>query len=148
MKNIQVYRINSEAKIPTRNHNTDAGLDLYSVEDVFIQTGNTALVGTGVALKVSDGHVGKIEDRSSMGLKGLRTGAGVIDSGFSGEMKVVLHNLNNQEHDYLGKRGYWIKKGDKIAQLLIYKVEMPEIVEVSSLWNSNRGLKGFGSSGA
>lgn len=147
METVQVCRLISDAKLPTRAHSTDAGLDIFSIEDAFLPAGTTQIVATGVAIKVTEGYVGKIEDRSSMGLKGLRTGAGVIDSGFAGELKVVLHNLNNRDGEYLGVRGYWVRKGDKIAQMLLYKVETPEVVEVTSIWNSDRGVKGFGSSG-
>lgn len=147
MKNVQVHKLTSDAKLPTRAHPTDAGIDIFSTEDVFLPPGVTKLVATGVAVQVPYGFVGKIEDRSSMGVKGLRTGAGVIDSGFSGELKIVLHNLNNRDSEHLGVRGYWVKKHDKIAQLLLYKVETPAVVEVDSLWDSNRGAKGFGSSG-
>lgn len=147
MRTVQVCKLDPNAKLPTRTYSTDAGLDIFSTEDVFITAGTTQVVATGVAIQISEGYVGKIEDRSSMGLKGLRTGAGVIDCGFTGELKVVLHNLNNRDNEYLGVRGYWVRKGDKIAQMLLYKVETPEVIEVDSLWESDRGSKGFGSSG-
>jgi dUTP pyrophosphatase len=92
-----------------------------------------------------------------MAAKGLRTGAGVIDAGYAGEVGVVLHNLNNKSHPQHPKdldsiwnsveRGYQIKKGDKIAQLLIYKVAIDEPIEVQELWASERGAAGYGSSG-
>lgn len=149
VKSIRVYRINKEAKLPTRAYSTDAGMDLYSIENKFIPKGETVVVKTGVAIEVPEGMVGKVEDRSSMALKGLRTGAGVVDSGYTGEVSVVLHNLTSiaDWDDDLHERGYKIRKGDKIGQLLLYPIQSPEIVETNELWSSSRGSGGFGSSG-
>jgi dUTP pyrophosphatase len=159
MDQIQTYKINPEATLPTRNIETDAGLDIYSSVDMFIPLESTVLVATGIALNIPRGYVGKIEDRSSMALKGLKTGAGVVDSGFSGELSIVLHNLTcskdsiqafntmNNNGEWTIIKGYKIKKGDKIAQMLIYKVETPQVVEVNQLWDSERSDKGWGSSG-
>lgn len=151
MNKIEVYKINKYATLPTRNHSYDAGVDLYSLVDMFIPLGKTRLIPTGVAIHIEDGYVGIIGDRSSMALKGLRSGAGVIDAKFTGEIGIVLHNLNNEsQYDNvfsLGKLGYKVNKGDRIAQLIVYKCETPPIVEVQELWSSQRGSKGFGSSG-
>ena len=149
VESISVFRLNENAVLPTRANPTDAGLDLYAIEDVFIPVNKTQVVKTGVAIKIPDGYVGKVEDRSSMAVKGLRTGAGVIDSGYTGEVGVVIHNLNNDaEPGWYSSRGFYIKRGQKIAQLLLYKVETPKVEEVSILWSSERGSGGFGSSGA
>lgn len=147
--NISVSLLSENAKAPTRNNPLDAGLDLYSAEDVFIAQNETKVVKTGVAIAVPAGYVGKIEDRSSMAAKGLRTGAGVVDSGYTGEVGVVIHNITNTSNKdpILWRNGYSIKKGDKIAQILVYKVERPKVVVVASLQESDRGTKGFGSSG-
>lgn len=148
MKNLQVYKLNPEATLPTRNLSTDAGIDIYSAVDMFIPVHDNRIVTTGVAINVPDGYVGKIEDRSSMGKKGLRVGGGVIDAGYSGSLDIMLHNLSfDSEHDFFGNSGYFVKKGDKIAQMLVIKIELPEIVEVKELWKSERGSRGFGSSG-
>lgn len=153
MKELQVYKLNSNATLPTRNKTNDAGVDLYALEDVFIPLYSTALVKTGVAINVPEGYVGKIEDRSSLASKGLRTGGGVVDAGYSGDVGIVIHNLTNRSsgfgEDKFGQIGigYQIKAGDKIAQMLLYKVETPAVVETDRLWNSERGLYGFGSSG-
>lgn len=147
--NVNVSLLSENAKAPTRNNSLDAGLDLYAAEDIFIAQNETKVVKTGVAIAVPAGYVGKIEDRSSMAAKGLRTGAGVVDSGYTGEVGVVIHNITNTSNKdpVLWRNGYSIKKGDKIAQILIYKVERPTVTVVSSLENSERGGKGFGSSG-
>lgn len=149
MKTLQVYLRDEKAIKPTRNKATDAGLDLYALEDKFIELGSTAVIRTGVSINIPTGMVGKIEDRSSLGVKGLRTGAGVIDSGYTGEVGIVLHNLTSQlaSDPVLHRRGYQVRKGDKIAQLLLYSVETPHIEVVSNLWESERGAGGFGSSG-
>ena len=144
--------------LPTRNLKTNDGIDIYASEDVFIPQGTTKIVKTDVAIQVPEGYVGKIEDRSSLASKGLRTGGGVVDSGYAGEVKIVIHNLTNSDSpnganfnkpfviDHV-EFGYYIKAGDKIAQLLLYKVETPAVEEVKELWNSERKASGFGSSG-
>jgi dUTP pyrophosphatase len=151
---LKVKRLNENARLPTRAHSVDAGLDLYSIEDLFIEHGTTVKVKTGLVIDVPVGYVAKVEDRSGLASKGLRTGAGVIDPQFFGEINVVIHNLTNVD-DMDGvatlwdkaKFGYRIKAGQRIAQLLFYKVESPDIVEVSELGSSHRGESGWGASG-
>ena len=149
MKHLEVYIRNEKATPPSRSKSTDAGLDLVSAEDVFIELGSTRVVKTGIAVKVPEGFVGKIEDRSGLASKGLRTGAGVIDAGYNGEVGVVIHNLTSElaKDPVLLRPGYQIRRGDRIAQLLLYKVETPEVVVVDASWESERGSSGFGSSG-
>lgn len=155
MNKIKVFKLNENATVPTRTKETDAGLDIYALKDVFIPLGNTALIPTGIAIKIEPGYIGKIEDRSSMAIKGLRTGAGVVDAGYSGEVGIVLHNFNavnslaphGDYPNHFEVSGYQIKKGDKIAQIVIYAVETPEVEVVNELWTSDRGANGFGSSG-
>ena len=146
---VYVSLLSEKAKPPTRNNSLDAGLDLYALEDTFIELNQTKVVKTGIAVAIPYGHVGKIEDRSSMATKGLRTGGGVVDAGYAGEVGVVVHNLNNASNKdpVLWRGGYLIKAGDKIAQLLVYKVELPKVGVVESLETTDRGTKGFGSSG-
>lgn len=146
---IAISLLSEDATVPTRNNTLDAGLDLYAAEDMFIAQNETKVVKTGVAIAIPAGYVGKIEDRSSMAAKGLRTGAGVVDSGYTGEVGVVIHNITNAsvKDPVLWRNGYKIKRGDKIAQILVYKVERPEVTVITSLENSERGGNGFGSSG-
>lgn len=144
---VEVMRLNSNATLPTKAHGGDAGIDLYASEDVFIRTGETVVVPTGIAMNVPNGFYGKIEDRSSLASVGLRTGAGVVDAGYLGELGVVIHNLNNQsESSYRGK-GYQIKRGQRVAQIVIQQVTPVLLREVESLENTERGSRGFGSSG-
>lgn len=150
-KELLVYKLDDRAKLPTRAHAQDAGIDLYSIETRFIPKGTTNVVKTGVAIRIPDGYIGKLFDRSSMARDGLLVGGGVIDAGYTGEVSVVIHNLT---YGYESKgamseegMGYWVHEGQKIAQLVVSQIETPEVVQVHKLWNSERGEKGFGSSG-
>ena len=149
---IEVFKLDPEAKTPTRNNPNDAGIDLYALEDVTIFTGCTAKVKTGIAIHIPIGYVGKIEDRSGLAAKGLRTGGGVVDSGYSGDVTIVIHNFSAvsdlcNKTDTKMDTAYLIRKHDKIAQLLIYKVETQPVIEVKQLWTSDRSDNGIGSSG-
>lgn len=157
MNKIKVFKLSPEAKTPSRNKKTDAGLDLYALETVFIPIGTTAKIPTGVAIEIPEGYVGRVCDRSGMALKGLIVGAGVIDTGYTGDCSVVLHNFNAktltslflEEGAYKPQEltGYMVNAGDKIAQIMIFKIETPEVEIVEELWISERGSSGFGSSG-
>ncbi len=146
---MKVKKLNKEAILPTRNNKSDCGLDLYALYDVFIPVNTTTIVDTGIAIQIPENHIGKIEDRSSMATKGLRTGGGIIDPGYSGSVGVIVHNLNNRSYSdpVLHYFGYRIKKGDKIAQLVVSKVELLELQEVQDFSSSDRGNNGYGSSG-
>lgn len=134
---LKVKRLTETAKLPTKAHKTDAGFDLYADEEVYIEMGNVRLVSTGIAMKIPDGYCGIIKDRSSFGVKGHATLAGVIDSAYVGEIKVVIHSVH----------GITITKGMKFAQILIVPVPECEVVEVQDLDNTVRGCGGFGSTG-
>ena len=143
---VQVSRITESATIPTRAHITDAGYDLYADFEhkfILIKPGETKLVGTGIKIAIPRGYVGLIWDRSSMGVKGIHRYAGVIDSGYRGEVKVCLHNSNPEE----AKNNYVIETGDRIAQIIIQQAPVFEIREVKNLEEGDRGNNGFGSSG-
>lgn len=154
MKQLKVKKLSETSKLPTRAHQEDVGYDLYSDEDKFIEIGSTVKIKTNIALEIPYGHVGKIEDRSGLASRGLRTGAGVIDPNFRGNIEIVMHNFSNTESMY-SKDGQWdravmgyrVTAGDRVAQLLIYKVELPEIAVVKELESTSRGVKGFGDSG-
>ena len=137
---IQIKKINPEAKMPKYSLAGDAGMDLYSVEDLALRSGEKASVKTGIAIKIPEGYVGLFWDKSGISHKfGIKTLGGVIDSNYTGEYIVGLINL--------GKEDYKIEKGQKIAQVLFQKVETPEIEEVQELEDTNRGADGFGSTG-
>jgi dUTP pyrophosphatase len=148
MKTIQVKRLSDKAILPKRSYPNDAGLDLFASEDIFIPVGATVKIPTDIAVNIEPGYYAQISDRSSMGSNGLRTGAGIVDTGFTGNLCVVMHNLNYRKdeadrHTY----GYQIKAGDKIAQLVVQPVSLPIVEEVNELPNTDRSNNGFGSSG-
>jgi dUTP pyrophosphatase len=133
-------KINSDAKIPQFAQPGDAGMDLFSVEDLSLKPGERAGIKTGIALEIPLGYVGLIWDKSGVASKsGIKTAGGVIDSGYRGEIVVLLVNLSKDDYN--------IKKGQKVAQLLIQKVENPEILEADALTETARGEGGFGSTG-
>ncbi len=136
---LSVKKINNEAVLPTRAHSYDAGMDLYVNGRQVIIAHTTMAVSTGISMEIPEGFVGLIWDKSSVGAKGLKTLGGVIDSEYRGEVKVVIHNLNNEDIIF--------EHGQKIAQMLIQKVELVDIEEVADLSSTIRGEGGFGSTG-
>jgi dUTP pyrophosphatase len=146
---VEVKKLQKDVLAPTKAYAADAGLDIYSNEDVFINEGATAIINTGICLKIPYGYYGKIEDRSGLASIGLKTGAGVIDALYDGELKIVLHNINcNIETNFKGS-GYQVKKGQRIAQLILQPVVDVKLVEVQDLKldTNTRGGNGFGSTG-
>ncbi len=140
MIEVKIKKIKDDAKIPTYAHIGDAGMDLYSTQDIVVKEGERVKVSTGVAMEIPDGFVGLVWDKSGLSVNyGLKTLGGVIDSCFRGEIIVGVINLSNDD--------YCIEKGHKIAQMLIQKVELPDVVEVNELNLSQRGKGGFGSTG-
>jgi len=137
---LKVKKLLKEAKLPVRKREGDAGLDLYSVEDVNLNPGEWKAISTGIAVEIPKGYVGLIKDRSGLALKyALHCLAGVIDENYRGEIKVVVINL--------GREKVFIQKGTRIAQLLLVPYLKVEPVEVEELSDTERGEKGFGSSG-
>ena len=135
-----VKRLNEHATLPARGSPLAAGYDLSSSEDVSIPKGTRGLVGTGIAFTVPHETYGRIAPRSGLAVKkGIQVGAGVIDRDYTGEVKVVLFNHGDED--------FVIKKGDRIAQLILEKCETPLIEEVQEIKETQRGTKGFGSSG-
>ena len=130
------------AKLPTRAHPTDAGLDLAPSETTHIAPGVVTLVPTGVAVAIPEGHVGILAARSSLATKKsmtLANGVGVIDSDYRGEIKVPIIPLDGCHN--------LIQAGQKIAQLIILPIALPTVEVVSELPDSERGNGGFGSTG-
>lgn len=136
---LRFRKLNPTAKAPTRAHPDDAGLDLYAVDGADLRPGASAMVATGVSVEVPEGHVGLILDRSSMARLGLKTAGGVIDAGYRGEVGVILWNISKQAHR--------LSAGDRIAQLLIVPIAVPAVEEAEDLTETERGAKGFGSTG-
>lgn len=137
---IRVKKLHPDAKVPAFAHPGDAGMDLYSVEDMVIAPGARASVPTGIAIELPEGYVSLVWDKSGPSHKfGVKTLGGVLDSGYRGEYLIGLVNL--------GREPFEIKRGQKIAQLLIQRVEHPEIEETDELSDTSRGAGGFGSTG-
>ena len=139
--NIKIKKLNSEAKTPTYGHPNDAGMDFFSTKDYLIPTGSRILVETGISMAIPTGYVGLLWDKSGLGNKnGLTVLGGVIDCGYRGEIKVIIQNH--------GQGKYQIKKGQKIAQMLIQPIQSCTLEQVDSLEeNTSRGEGGFGSTG-
>lgn len=141
---VAIKRLHIDAILPTRAHDGDAALDLYAVGDTSILAGGWGTVETGVAVAIPSGFAGVVSSRSGLAFKsglGVLNSAGLIDSGYRGELKVCLQNISTLERR--------IKKGDRVAQLLIVPTPTVTVEEVEELPDSNdgRGHHGFGSTG-
>ena len=137
---MKVKLLHKEAKIPTRAYSS-AGYDLYCLEDEEIESLDSSLINTGVAVAIPAGHVGIVKSKSGLSVKAqLEVGAGVIDSDYRGELMVHIYNHHWRDN-------YEFKAGDKIAQLLIVPIFTPELDLVDDLDETDRAEKGFGSSG-
>jgi dUTP pyrophosphatase len=136
-----VKKLCYDARLPTRGSDGAVGYDLYSSEDATVpcQAGR-ALVSTGIAIRLPEGVYGRVAPRSGLAVKHcINVGAGVIDPDYTGEVKVVLFNH--------GMENFEIKKGDRIAQLILERCETPIIKEIGLLEETLRGSDGFGSTG-
>jgi dUTP pyrophosphatase len=136
---IQILRLSEEAVLPRRAHADDAGLDLSAIEDRELLPQKGVAVRTGIAIALPTGFVGMLADRSSMAKRGLKTAGGIIDAGYRGEIQVVLWNISGEAQ--------FVRRGERIAQLLILPIATPAVKEVTSLDETARGGKGLGSSG-
>ena len=138
---LKVKKLTFDAIVPTRGSDGAVGYDLYSSEDAIVpnQAGR-ALVGTGITVVLPPGVYGRVAPRSGLAVKHcINVGAGVIDPDYTGEIKVVLFNH--------GMNDFEIKKGDRIAQLVLERCETPPIEEISIVEDTERGSGGFGSTG-
>jgi dUTP pyrophosphatase len=141
--NLNVSRLKEEATLPSRANHGDAGLDLYACEAAHIGPGERWSVGTGIAVEIPDGHAGLVLPRSGLAREhgiSLVNSPGLIDSGYRGEISVLLINTDPAET-------FRVAPGDRVAQLVVAPVALAEPVEVDSLAGSARGEGGFGSSG-
>ena len=171
MTNIKVKKLHKDAITPTKAHASDAGFDLYALEDKIIEPGETALIKTGLAFELPDGYELQIRPRSGITLNTkLRVQLGTVDAGYVGEVGVIVDNINRDRNvvpdyylsvdgghisaiEYFGawnnfeKGSYLIRKGDRICQAIIQRLPDVELVEVDTLGDSERGAGGFGSTG-
>jgi dUTP pyrophosphatase len=140
---LRVGKLKENAILPSRAHEGDAGLDLYACEAAHIGPGERWSVGTGIAVEIPDGHAGLVLPRSGLAREhgiSLVNSPGLIDSGYRGEVRVLLLNTDPAVV-------FRVEPGDRIAQLLIVPVALPAPVEAEALAESARGEGGFGSSG-
>jgi dUTP pyrophosphatase len=139
---LQFRRLRDDAVVPVRAYDGDAGLDLAACERVELGPGERALVGTGLAVAIPEGHAGFVQPRSGLAAKNgvtIVNTPGLVDSGYRGELKVILLNTDEREP-------FVVEPGMRIAQLVV--LELPDVdpVEVDELPASERGVRGFGSS--
>ena len=138
-QSVKVKKLSAEARVPMKGTARGAGHDLYANEGTDVPARGQAIVGTRIAIGLPHNTYGRIVPRSSLVVQHrLTTNAGVIDSEYRGEVKVVLANLRDQP--------YQVEKGDRIAQLIIEKIDNRELQEVTQLDDTERGDQGFGSS--
>jgi dUTP pyrophosphatase len=140
---LRVAKLRDEAKMPSRAHDGDAGVDLYACEPAHLGPGERWSVGTGVAVEIPEGHGGLVLPRSGLARDhgiALVNSPGLIDFGYRGEVRVLLLNTDPAET-------FRVEAGDRIAQLVIVPVALAEPIEVEALAESARGDGGFGSSG-
>ncbi len=131
------------ARLPTRAHDGDAGLDLYAAEPATIEPGERAELATGIAIEVPEGHAGLVVPRSGLAARhgiSLVNSPGLIDAGYRGEVRILLLNTDRG-------RAFRVRPGDRIAQLLVTGFAAAEPVEAIELAESTRAASGFGSSG-
>jgi dUTP pyrophosphatase len=139
---LQVRLLHPQAQIPRRAHPGDAGSDLFSVEEVVIPAGERRAVATGIALAIPRGYGGFVQPRSGLAFKHgimLTNSPGLIDAGYRGELRVSLYNSGGED--------FLVAVGERIAQLVIQRVEEPDFAVVDELGETSRGEGGFGSSG-
>ena len=139
---IQVRKLHPEARLPPRAHEGDGGADLHSVEELTIPPGERREVGTGIALAIPEGYAGFVQPRSGLAFRhGIMVvnSPGLIDAGYRGEVRVSLYNSGTED--------LAVAPGDRIAQLVIQRVETPGFHLVEELDETGRGSGGFGSTG-
>lgn len=142
MTQLPVKRLHDEATLPTRAYDGDAGLDLSACERVELGPGERAVVSTGIAVAIPEGHAGLVLPRSGLAVRhgiGKVNAPGLIDAGYRGELKVVLLNTDREDR-------FVVEPGMRIAQLVVVPVALLEPVEIAELPGSERGERGFGSS--
>jgi dUTP pyrophosphatase len=138
--NVKIKRLNKNLPLPEYQTDGSSGLDLYASEDCLLASGGFKMIPTGVALEIPYGYEGEVRARSGLASKfgiGVLNSPGTIDSDYRGEIKVILFNF--------GKKDFEIRKGSRIAQLIITKVERVNLVETDELNTTEREDGGFGS---
>jgi dUTP pyrophosphatase len=141
---LRIRRLDPDLPLPSYARSGDAGLDLIASVDATLKPGERAAVPTGIAVEIAEGFAGFVHARSGRALReglALANAPGLIDSGYRGEVKVIVVNLDPHEPIH-------IKRGEKIAQLVVQPVAAAVLIEFDELASSERGEGGFGSTGA
>ena len=142
MIDVSIRRLRPDAHLPEQAYEGDAGMDLSACEAVTIEPGERAVVPTGLAVEIPDGYAGFVQPRSGLAVRhgiGIVNSPGLIDSGYRGEIQVVLLNTDREQR-------FTVEPGMRIAQLVIQPVAVARLVVVDELASSERGSRGFGSS--
>ena len=142
MANVKIKKINSEAIIPKYAHEGDSGMDVYSINNYELKSGERKLIGTGLKVEIPIGYEIQVRPKSGLALKkGLTVlnTPGTVDSGYRGELGVILINHSNETYN--------IGKGEKVAQIILSKVEKMVLEETEELSSTERDVGGFGSTG-
>jgi|SRR5690625_118133 len=165
IKTVGFKRLSDSATIPTKAHATDSGFDLYASEDVIIEPGETAIVPTGIAVELPAGYEAQVRPRSGVTVNTkLRVQLGTIDNGYTGEIGVIVDNIYDETTERFSNfelidgsvtparrnvmdGAYLIRKGDRLAQLIIQYIPNTYAIELEELKTTYRGGKGFGSTG-
>ena len=135
-----VKKLGYDSILPTRGSGGAVGYDLYSNSDGVIAKGKRGVVSTGIAISLPPGVYGRVAPRSGLAMKnGIQIGAGVIDPDYTGEISVIIFNMGDTDFE--------VKKGDRVAQLILERCETPPVEEISLLEETERGDGGFGSTG-
>ena len=134
-----MFMLDDGGYIPTRAHREDAGMDLRSPVDVVVKSLDSVTIDTGLHVRIPEGYAGLLVSKSGLNVNHDITSTGLIDSGYTGSIRVKLYNH--------GLEDYQVHKGDKISQLVVFPVLLPDMVLVNDLGESDRGDNGFGSSG-
>ncbi|MDQ4024438.1 MAG: dUTP diphosphatase [Actinomycetota bacterium] len=140
---LRFRRLSEAARPPARAHDGDAGYDLHAAEPARLRPGERATVGTGIAVAIPPGHAGLVLPRSGLAARhgiSVVNAPGLIDAGYRGEVRVLLLNTDRE-------RAFEVAPGDRIAQLVVVRIEGPELEEATELDETLRGGGGFGSTG-
>jgi dUTP pyrophosphatase len=141
MLKIYIKLLDKSLPLPKYSHETDAGMDLYSAIDCVIKPYERKLIPTGIKIAIPEGYAGFVQPRSGLAIKyglSIVNTPGLIDSGYRGEIRVIIINLDKN-------KAFKINKGDRICQIVIQKVEKAELAEVEDLDKTDRDSGGFGS---
>lgn len=138
--NLKVKKLHEYGNINAPAKKGDAGYDIFSTQHITLFPGEKTLIPSGIAVEFDDGYMCRVENKSGIASKtGLLCVNGIIDSSYRGEIGIIVYNLSKSPEE--------IKKGQKIAQLVFYKIETPSITFTDNLTESDRGVGGFGSTG-